>query len=71
MIIDLNQTGFMAHKANDIDLRLLFSNIDVQHLNVGSRVVVSLDIGNTFETIEWPFLWEVLRRMSFPLVFIK
>lgn len=70
-IIETDQTGFMANRATDVNLRRLFTNIHTQHLNEGSRVVASLDIEKAFDTVEWPFLWEVLRRMGFPLLFIK
>lgn len=59
----------MAHKFTDINLRRLFTNIHAHHDNPGSRVVSSLDIEMAFDTVEWPFLWETLRRMGFPMFF--
>lgn len=67
-IIDTDQTGFIANRFTD--QRRLHTNIHAQHLNQGSRVVASLDIEKAFDTVEWPFLWEVHRRMGFPLLFI-
>lgn len=69
--IDSDQTGFMPHGATAINLRRLQTNIHVQHLNMGLRVVALLDIEKAYDTVQWPFLWETLRRMGFPLVFIK
>lgn len=61
----------MAGRATDVNLQRLYTNIYATHLNIGSRVVGSLDIEKAFDTLEWPFLWEVLHGMCFPMVFIK
>lgn len=58
LIIDADQTGFMAHKSTDINLSRLFMNIQANHKKQGSRFIASLDIEKALDTVEWPFLWE-------------
>lgn len=69
-IIDSDQTGFMPWRTTDVNLRTLYRNIHTHHVYKGSRTVAFLDIEKAFDTIEWPFLWELLRQMGFPLGFI-
>lgn len=70
-VIDSDQTGFMPKRTTDVNLRRLFTNIHAQHNNSGTRAIALLDIEKAFDTVEWPFLWETLRRMGFPLRFIS
>lgn len=64
-IIDPDQTGFMANKSTEINLRRLFTNLHAHHDNRGTRVNASLDIKKALDSVEWPFLWEIVRRMGY------
>lgn len=68
-VIYPEQSRFMAHKSTDINLCRFFTNIHTPYSNYGSRVVASLDMEKAFNTVEWPFLWETLHRIGFPLCF--
>ncbi|XP_073480018.1 uncharacterized protein [Aquarana catesbeiana] len=61
-LIHPDQTGFMPGKNTAFNLRRLYMNLQSQHTEVGSRVVVSLDAAKAFDSVEWRYLWECLHR---------
>lgn len=70
-LIHPDQTGFMPNKNTAFNLRRLFMNLQATHDNTGSRVVVSLDVAKAFDSVEWIYLWECLRRFGFGPKFVK
>uniref|UniRef100_A0A803JDF7 Reverse transcriptase domain-containing protein n=1 Tax=Xenopus tropicalis TaxID=8364 RepID=A0A803JDF7_XENTR len=70
-LVEPDQTGFMPAKSTHFNLRRLFLNLQLPHENKGSRIIVSLDTAKAFDSIEWPYLWEVITRMGFGPSFVK
>lgn len=70
-LIHVDQTRFMPGKGTDIYIRRLFLKLATNHDNAGTRVVTSLDAEKAFNSVEWIFLWEVLRRFSFGPRFLQ
>uniref|UniRef100_A0A803KGA6 Reverse transcriptase domain-containing protein n=1 Tax=Xenopus tropicalis TaxID=8364 RepID=A0A803KGA6_XENTR len=59
-LVGEDQTGFIPEKTTALNLRRLFLNMSITHTNSSTRAVAALDIAKAFDTVEWPFLWEVL-----------
>ncbi|XP_012819057.2 uncharacterized protein LOC105947410 [Xenopus tropicalis] len=66
-----DQSGFMPGRSTDINLRRLFTNLQIPHLETGTRAVASLDSAKAFDSIEWGYLWEVLSDFGFGQSFLK
>lgn len=70
-LIHPDQTGFMPGKNTAMNIRRLYMNIQAQHDNSGTRVVVALDTAKAFDSIEWPYLWECLHNYGFDPQFMQ
>lgn len=70
-LVGEDQSGFMPGKTTDINLRRLYTNLQVSHDNRGSRVVAALDNEKAFDSVEWSFMSAVLGRLGFPQNFLK
>lgn len=70
-VIDSDQMGFISGESTDINIHRLFTNIHAPHSNPGTWVIAFLDTEKGLDTVEWEYLWEVMRRMGFPPVFIQ
>lgn len=64
-LVDVDQTGLMPGKATDINIRHLYLNLSILHDNSGSKIIASFDAVKAFDSVEWPYLCEVLRCFGF------
>lgn len=71
ILIHTSQTGFMPGKNTAMNIRWLFMNVQAQHDNAGTRVVVALDTAKALNSFEWLYLLECLSSYGFGPNFIK
>lgn len=64
-LIHPDQTGFKAGKSAALNRRRLFTNTQAIHADVGSRLMVSLDMTEAYNAIDWSFLHAAPAKFGF------
>lgn len=59
-ILHKDQFGFIPSCSMAVNIGLLFLNIQLPKNNPGNRPILSLNASKAFDSIEWPYLCEVL-----------
>lgn len=71
-LISPYQSAFVPKRLIGDNIFLAQSLCTKYHLNLGQpRCAIKLDIKKAFDTLNWGFLFEALRRMGFPPLFVK
>lgn len=69
-LIHVDQTGFMPGRGTD-NIHSFFLNLATFNSNRSTGVIYSLDAEKAFDSVEWEYLWEVLRRFGFGYRFLQ
>lgn len=67
--ISLVQAGFVPNRSTSLNLRTLFATINRINPELPAAAVL-LDAEKAFDSLEWPFLFSIMRRMGMPYGFI-
>ena len=70
-IIHPNQTGFMKGRNIGENIRILYDSIDFTKKNNKQGIILALDFEKAFDSLEWNFIIEVLKKFDFSKRFIK
>lgn len=69
-LVQPDQSGFMPGRGTDINIRRLFTHVDLAGEG-DMGLVAALDAEKVFDSVEWLFLWEVLKCFGFGPRFIS
>lgn len=70
-LIHLDQTGFIQNRSSFDNIRRLFNIIHASEANNSPTVVLSLDAEKAFDRVEWPYLFDVMKRMNIGPIYCK
>lgn len=70
-VIHADQTGFIPDRSVSMNIRRMYSNIQVPMEKGGNRAILSLDAVKAFDSLEWHYLWKVLAEFKFGPNFVK
>lgn len=70
-LIHTDQSGFIPSRSTVLKIRRLFLNLQIPVDNPSNRAVLSLDAAKAFDSVEWPYLWEVLGKFGLGDQFFK
>lgn len=68
-VISPTQSGFVPHRSTSLNLRTLFATLNQINPDLPAAAIL-LDTEKAFDSLEWPFLSSILRRMGMPKGFI-
>lgn len=69
-IIHPDQTGFIPGRLSFFNVRRLLNTVYLDHKNTSGASVLALDAHKAFDQVEWPYMFESLRRFGFGKTFI-
>lgn len=70
-VIHRDQSCFIPSRSTAQNLRRLFLNLQLPTDNQGNRAILSLDSAKALDSVEWPYLWDVLTRFGVGPSFFK
>uniref|UniRef100_A0A6I8SLC4 Reverse transcriptase domain-containing protein n=1 Tax=Xenopus tropicalis TaxID=8364 RepID=A0A6I8SLC4_XENTR len=70
-IIHPDQIGFIPAKTAALNTRRLYLNLAHASAGQGAKAIAALDITKAFDTVEWPYLWQVLTHFGFGKKYIQ
>lgn len=70
-LIHMDQTGFIQGRSSFDNVRRLFNIINASKAVDSPIIAVSLDAEKAFDRVEWPYLFEVMKRMNFGPTYSK